>query len=408
MELALAYPYSLGLVAAFNPCGFVLLPAYLAYFLGLDPVSSSPVSSSPASSSGTSSSGADDETSSDAGGIRLLAVVLQALAVGLTLTAGFVAVFGAFGVLFETILSQGAVLERIGYVTIAVGVGMAVLGVVMLTGRQINLRLPKMSRGTGGRNLASVFMFGVSYAVVSLSCTIGLFIAATTATLTDQNFLDGVANFIAYGVGMGSVITFLTLALALARTNAVHAMRKALRWVNQASGLILVAAGVYLVNYGWWELQLRSDSTADNALVNWFIDLQVEVNTWIQHTTPQRIGALCAFGVAGALLLGWRQAEPSAVRRRAVTAAYAAAWLIVEFGFNRGDFTVLPVLRFVAGWPERTARWLSDPLRFGVVAELAFTAAVLWLLWRSVRRVFPRGSRSEALDSPVGLTGRKG
>ena len=32
----LAYPFSLGLVAAFNPCGFALLPAYLGYFIGVE------------------------------------------------------------------------------------------------------------------------------------------------------------------------------------------------------------------------------------------------------------------------------------------------------------------------------------------------------------------------------------
>ena len=31
-----AYSFLLGVLAAVNPCGFVLLPAYLLYFLGLD------------------------------------------------------------------------------------------------------------------------------------------------------------------------------------------------------------------------------------------------------------------------------------------------------------------------------------------------------------------------------------
>lgn len=368
MELALAFPYSLGLVAAFNPCGFALLPAYLSYFLGLE------------------SSGADDE----ADGSALLRTVLRGIVVGLTLTAGFVVVFGAFGVLFETVLSQGAVLDRIGYVTIVVGAGMALLGIWLLAGRDINLRLPKMSRGTGGRGLPSVFMFGVSYAVVSLSCTIGLFIAAVTATFADQGFADGVANFVAYGLGMGSVITFLTLALAMARTNVVGTMRKAFRWINPVSGLMLVASGIYVANYGWWELQVLDDPTASNALVEWFIELQGEVSNWIADTTPHRLGLLCALGVLGALLLGWRQAEADALKRRSVTAAYAVLYLVVEFGFNGGDFLLGPVLRFVAGWPQRVGHWFTDPLRFGVVGEIAFTALVGWMLWRAARRTYRR------------------
>ena len=32
----LAFPFAAGLVAAFNPCGFAMLPTYLTYFLGLE------------------------------------------------------------------------------------------------------------------------------------------------------------------------------------------------------------------------------------------------------------------------------------------------------------------------------------------------------------------------------------
>ena len=35
-DIDLARPLTLGLVAAFNPCGFAMLPAYVSYFLGLE------------------------------------------------------------------------------------------------------------------------------------------------------------------------------------------------------------------------------------------------------------------------------------------------------------------------------------------------------------------------------------
>ena len=369
MDLAaLAYPFSLGLVAAFNPCGFALLPAYLSYFIGVE-------------------QSGDSQPSS---GAQALGAMLRAIVVALTLTAGFVAVFGAFGVLFETVLSQGTVLDHVGYVTIVIGVGMALLGVWMLAGRAVNLRLPKMSRGTGSRGLGSVFVFGVSYAVVSLSCTIGLFIAAVAASFSADGVANGTANFVAYGIGMGAVMTFLTLALALARTSVVGAMRKMFRWINPISGLVLIASGVYVANYGWWELQVIDNPRANNVLVEKFSEFQGAVSNWIDDTTAERLGVLCALGVIGALVLGWRQAETSVITRRAVTAAYAALYLVVEFYFNRGDFVLLPVLRFVAGWPLRVGHWFGDPLRFGVPLEILFTALVGWIVWRWMRRVWPR------------------
>ena len=373
----LAYPFSLGLVAAFNPCGFALLPAYLGYFIGVEQSGDQPTS-----------------------GARALGAMVRAMLVALTLTAGFVVVFGAFGALFETVLSQGTVLDRIGYVTIAIGVIMALLGVWLLTGRAINLRLPKMNRGTGSRGMGSVFMFGVSYAVVSLSCTIGLFIAAVAASFSADGVANGTANFIAYGVGMGAVITFLTLSLALARTSVVGAMRKMFRWVNPISGLVLIASGVYVANYGWWELQVIDDATASNVLVEKFIEFQAAVSNWIAHATPERIGVLCALGVLGALVFGWRQGATNVFWRRTVTAAFVALYLVVEFYFNRGDFVVLPVLRFLAGWPWRIAHWFTDPARFGVPLEILFTAVIVWIAWRTVRRIRHRERPAPITFSP--------
>ena len=374
---ALAYPFSLGLVAAFNPCGFALLPAYLGFFIGGEQSKDSPPSS----------------------GAQALGVMLRAMVVALTLTAGFVVVFGAFGLLFETVLSQGTVLEHIGWVTIAIGVAMALLGIWMLAGRAVNLRLPKMSRGTGGRGLASMFMFGVSYAVASLSCTIGLFVAAVASSFSADGVASGTANFVAYGIGMGAVMTFLTLALALARTSVVPAMRRMFRWINPISGLVLIASGVYVANYGWWELQILDDPLATNVLVEKFTEFQAAVTNWIDHATAERLGVLCALGVIGALVLGWRQGESRVGVRRAVTGVFVALYLVVEFYFNRGDFVVLPVLRFVGGWPLRVGHWFTDPARFGVPLEILFTALVVWVLARTVRRAYARRSTPSAVGS---------
>ena len=374
----LAYPFSLGLVAAFNPCGFALLPAYLGYFIGVEQ--------------------SDDARPSS--GAQALGAMLRAMVVALTLTAGFVVVFGAFGALFETVLSQGTVLDRIGYVTIAIGVIMALLGVWLLAGRAVNLRLPKMNRGTGSRGLGSVFMFGVSYAVVSLSCTIGLFIAAVATSFSADGVANGTANFVAYGVGMGAVITFLTLALALARSSVVPAMRRMFRWINPVSGLVLIASGVYVANYGWWELQVIDDPLASNVFVEKFTEFQAAVSNWIDDATAERIGVLCGLGVLGVLVLGWRQGETRKLVRRTVSAAYAALYLVVEFYFNQAEFVVLPVWRFVAGWPLRVGHWFTDPARFGVPLEILFTAVIVWIAWRALRRVRHRERPAPITFSP--------
>jgi len=359
MNLALSFPFALGIVAAFNPCGFAMLPAYLSYFLGLE----------------------DND-----GHTPKLKSILHAMLIGLVLTAGFVVVFGTFGVLFSMGLSQQTVSSKTGYVTATVGVLMVPLGIAMMAGRNVSLKLPKMSKGTGSRELSSVFMFGVSYAVVSLSCTIGIFIAGISSTFTTQNFADGVANFIAYAVGMGAVITFLTISLAMAKSNIARDMRRVLPYVNRVSGFVLILAGFYLVNYGIWELRVIDDPTTRNALVDRFQEFQNAVNNWINVTTPARIGVLAVFGIAGALLVGWLDAEPDRIKRRSLMATYLSAYVIVETGFNQGEFVFFPILRFVANWPVRIAHWFSDPFRAGVPLEIGFIAMVVWWGSRRIQR----------------------
>ena len=374
---ALAYPFSLGLVAAFNPCGFALLPAYLGYFIGVEQSNESAPSS----------------------GAQALGAMMRAIGVALTLTAGFVAVFGAFGLLFETVLSQGTVLDHIGYVTIVIGVAMGLLGLWMLAGRAVNLRLPKFSGGTGGRGLGSMLMFGISYAVASLSCTIGLFVAAVASSFSADGVANGTANFVAYGVGMGAVMVFLTMALALARTSVVPAMRRMFRWINPISGLVLIASGFYVANYGWWELQIIDDPLASNVFVEKFTEFQSAVTNWIDDATAERLGVLCALGVIGALVLAWRQGTSSVLGRRLVTLVYAVLYLVVEFYFNQGEFVLLPVLRFVAGWPLRIGHWFTDPARLGVPLEILFVALVVWILVQKTRMTLSQRSKRATIQT---------
>ncbi|MDE0607249.1 MAG: cytochrome c biogenesis CcdA family protein [Acidimicrobiaceae bacterium] len=353
-----AFPFALGLVAAFNPCGFALLPVYLSYFLGVD----------------------GDEKASR------LATIVRGLVVGLVMTAGFIAVFGICGVAFETIVNEGTVFEYTGYLTIAIGVLMLPLGVFMALGKDFVLRLPKLNLGTGSRDLSSVFLFGVSYAVVSLSCTIGLFLSSVTTSFTTDGWLEGLGNFLAYALGMGALITFLTMSLALAKTDVAKGMRQMLPYVGRFSGFVLLIAGLYLIDYGYFEIRVLSGSNYSSPRVDRFLEMQAAVNNWIQDTTPERIAVICVLGVIGALIIGWRDLESDRVKRISVSTGYICSYLIIEFLFNRGEFIFLPLVRFIGGWPLRIAHWFSDPLRFGVPIEAAFTALVVWLAWRRIAR----------------------
>jgi hypothetical protein len=171
----------------------------------------------------------------------------------------------------------------------------------MLAGFQPSVALPKLERGGDRRTLWSMFVFGVSYAVASLSCTLPLFLVAVTGVFDSSSFTSGLAAFVAYGLGMGLVLTALTVALALARHSLVTRLRHSLRYVNRIAGALLVIAGGFLVYWGWWELQVLGGNVdaggPADALTRW----QASLSTWVSGVGAERIGLILAAFIAGAL-----------------------------------------------------------------------------------------------------------
>lgn len=254
-ELFEARSFALGMVALINPCGFALLPAYLGFFLGLD----------------------DD----DAGDSRITALN-RAQVVGLSLSLGFLAVFGILGLAFAGIIGEISAILR--YLTLGMGVLLVVLGIAMLRGFQPLLKLPKLEKGTGSRSSASMFVFGVSYAIASLSCTIGILISAIPAD--GSSFADRFGAFLSYGLGMGLLATVLTLAVAFGKKGIVTGMRSILPRINLISAVILVVVGVYVTAYAVWQIQVFDDPT---SITPWLDSVVTTVEGW-QNSLSETVG----------------------------------------------------------------------------------------------------------------------
>lgn len=273
MNGSLAYAFGVGMVATFNPCGFAMLPAYLSYFLGLE--------------------GEQDEAAD--------ASILRALAVGASMTAGFLVVFGVLGLVLEPALTT--VNRRLPWVTILLGVVLIAIGVAMLAGRTISVRLPRFGRGPESRELSSVFLFGISYALVSLSCTLSLFTAAISTTVQDENLIVGILAFLAYGLGMGLVLMVITLAIALARQSLVRNLRRVLPYINRVSGALLVLAGLYVVYYGWYELRVFEGDISGGGVAQWAFDITTSISRWINEVGATRLGLILGLIIALAVLI---------------------------------------------------------------------------------------------------------
>lgn len=243
IDAPLALAFSAGLVATVNPCGFAMLPAYLSYFVG---------------------------TGGDAPESRV-ASLRRALLIGSVVSAGFLLVFGVTGILITA--GVQAVTDFIPWLALAVGVLLAILGVAMLRGFELTVRLPKAKKTRGGRSLRSVFAFGVSYAIASLSCTLPVFLSVVALQAQRTDFISGIATFVAYGAGMSMLLLGITIAVGLGRQRLVGALRRSTRYINRIAGGVLVAAGVYIVWFWTTSLSVGAAALGASGPFRFFEDL---------------------------------------------------------------------------------------------------------------------------------------
>lgn len=268
--------FGAGMVATINPCGFAMLPAYLSYFLGIDDPS------------------VDSRSS-----------VLRAVGVGAVVTAGFVVVFAIIGVMLQGLALP--IEEHIPWATMVIGGALVVLGIAMLAGFQPTLALPKLERGGDRRTLTSMFIFGISYAVASLSCTLPIFLVTVLGVFSGDSFAQGLSVFVAYGLGMGLLLTAITVAIALARQSIVGRIRSALPHIHRIAGGLLVLAGGFLVYWAWWELQVLAGNFDAGGPADVLLSWQSQTSNWISETGALRIGLVLAIFIGLALAAAsWR------------------------------------------------------------------------------------------------------
>ncbi len=269
-----------GMVAALNPCGFAMLPAYLTLVVR----------------------GEDGDP-------RRTAAVGRALAATAAMALGFLAVFGLFGLL--TVPVATAVQRYLPYATMIIGIALVCLGIWLLTGRElVSVPVGPNWRWAPTARLGSMFGYGVGYAIASLSCTIGPFLAVTGSTLRTGSVLDAVLVYAAYAVGLALVVGVLAVGIALTSTALVDRLRRLLPYINRVGGAVLIAVGLYVAYYGLYEHRLfTADGNPADPVIAAAGRLQGTVAGWVYHTSAWTWVAVLAVLVGAAAVVRLRRSR---------------------------------------------------------------------------------------------------
>ncbi|GAQ65041.1 MULTISPECIES: cytochrome c biogenesis CcdA family protein [Streptomyces] len=271
-DLPFALALGAGMLAAVNPCGFALLPAYLSLLvLG------------------------DDSPS------RTVAVG-RALAATAAMTAGFATFFGVFGLVIQPVAGQ--IQQHLPWFTIVLGLLIVTAGAWLLAGRQLSTFAPKLRRApTITRSVPSMALFGTAYATASLGCTIAPFLAIVVSAFRSGSTVEGILLFAAYAAGMGLIVGVASLTVALTRTTAVTRLRRLGAIAPRLGGGLILLVGAYVAYYGWYEIRALRDPTTNDLVIDTAATAQRAVAGTLDAAGPAVIAVLFGTLLLAALLI---------------------------------------------------------------------------------------------------------
>jgi cytochrome c biogenesis protein CcdA len=278
---ALSFALGAGLVAALNPCGFAFLPGYLGLVIA---------------------NGSQDPSRP--------AALARAGAATIAMSAGFVTVFGIFGLLVSPLIASAQ--RYLPFATVVIGVLLIGVAGWLLSGRNISIALPKLSGGSPTARLGSMYGYGVGYAIASLSCTVAPFLAVIGTTFRQGSILTGVLAFVVYAAGMAITVGVAALTVALIGSSAAGAIRRIMPHIGRIAGVIVLLTGLYVTYYGYYEIRLFfTDAGPDDPIVeaagavqSWLVRLVDTVGVW---PLVGALAALAAVAVVWRALLRRRQ-----------------------------------------------------------------------------------------------------
>ena len=194
------------------------------------------------------------------------------------------------------VLGAGRLTSVFPWAGLLIGVALAAVGLVVLSGRRIGLGLlPQPAAAKGG--LRGDLVFGLGYGTASLSCTLPIFLAVVGSATTD-GALMGVLSVVAYALGMGTIVVALAVGAALSKTGLAVAFKGLLPYLPGVGGALLFLSGLYVAYF--WGYTLFSDTLpADGNAIVVGERFSGTLRAWLSGT----VGQVSTYGVMALLLV---------------------------------------------------------------------------------------------------------
>jgi len=235
VDSALGIAFTAGIFATFNPCGFAMLPAYLSLAIL--------------------------ESGRNENRVRLL---LRAVKFATLMGLGILGVFSLFSLIIFPISTS--IQKYLPFVTIILGAVVLVLGAVILVRGPIIVRKLWSPQVSPTGKSKTYILYGVTFALGSISCTIGPFLAITSRAL-NESYLDSLLIYLTYGAGFIVTILLLALLTAFSQQMLVKRIRDLGAVIEKITAAILLVVGIYLIYFGITEVALQYGKTDQSSIL---------------------------------------------------------------------------------------------------------------------------------------------
>lgn len=228
-----AWGLSGGIASFFSPCALPMLPAYLSYYLSTDSVSAAEHEAE-----------IDNDTG---GGSSVLQSLKRGALFGGLASGGMLTVFAVTAAVAGVL---GDVLTRIIPVLIPlVGVIVLGLGVLMLTDHDQFLSQSVQLPEWGDASSKQFFTFGLLFAGAALGCTAPVFFGITLTALSTGGIAGAMTVLTGYASGMIGLFVIMTSLVAVAKEGTARRIQSLIPYIERASALLLIGAGLYMLYY---------------------------------------------------------------------------------------------------------------------------------------------------------------
>lgn len=245
IDTAFTIAFVAGVFATFNPCGFAMLPAYLSLAI---------LDSQKLTTRRTQ--------------------VAKALKFSGLMGVGIVGVFAIFSLLIFPISTS--IQKYLPYVTSLFGILIFIFGIALLFKGPILLKKIWSPNVSPTGSWVTYILYGVTFALGSISCTIGPFLAVTSTTLGDS-LGKSLLTYIFYGLGFVATISILAIFTALSKDLLIKKIRGAGGALEKFMGALMALIGLYLLYFGVNELAFQYGFGVNQGIADFAFAIQGEI-----------------------------------------------------------------------------------------------------------------------------------